>query len=173
MNQILRTLKSLFRLGRLGSLNDNTKTQEAQIELFDNEVVSEVERFQDYGFTSKPVSGGVVAAQVSGNRNHMIVLRINDDEHRIKLNDDWDVALYHKEGHSIQLQQDGLITLTCSKYKVVAGKMEVDAEETTFHGDVIIKGQSESADHICDGVSFNSHVHSGVEPGNSNTGIPQ
>lgn len=59
----------------------------------------------------------------------------------------------------------------------IKGTLTVDGASTlggggTVKGDLSVTGTSTAADHISGGVSGNSHTHSGVEAGGSNTASP-
>lgn len=108
-----RKLQTLIRQGRLAILNDATDTQIAQIELFAEEVVEGVERVQNYGFTSMPTEGGVYVMNVGGKGNQPVIVVVNDDKTRLRINPG-EVAVYHSEGHHIVLKAGGVIGANCT-----------------------------------------------------------
>ncbi|PWD90337.1 phage baseplate assembly protein V [Ignatzschineria cameli] len=106
-------LRKLIRQGRLAMLNDATDTQIAQVELFADEVVGDVERLQNYGFTSMPTEGGVYLVNIGGKGNQPVILVVNDDKTRLRINPG-EVAVYHSEGHHIVLKASGVIEANCT-----------------------------------------------------------
>lgn len=82
-------------------INDNGGLQVVQAQLLEGET-AEIERLQDYGFTSRPPKGSEgVAVFVGGNRDHGIMLRVDNRQYRLKLPNDADVAMYDKSGNKI------------------------------------------------------------------------
>lgn len=74
---------------------------------------------------------------------------------------------YTHQGNRIQTGnhvQTGNFNLT--------GDMGIDGN-LSVDGDIICTGEITCSDIIVDGVSFNSHVHGGVETGGGTTGVPQ
>lgn len=105
--------KNIFRQGELGLLNDATDTQIAQIELLPGEVVGDVERIQNYGFTSLPTEGGVYAIPMGGKANQLVIIAINDVNTRLRILPG-EVAVYHAEGHHVVLKAGGVIEANCT-----------------------------------------------------------
>lgn len=87
-------------------VDDSLKMQEVQIGLLAGEVASDVERFQEYGFTSVPLEGAeAVALAVGGSRAHLVVVATDDRRHRLSGLQDGEVALYNDEGSYIKLKR--------------------------------------------------------------------
>lgn len=87
MERLLENLKRKIQLiiGRavLLAVNNSTKTQGVQISLLADEISSDVERFQEYGFETYPLAGAeALALHVSGNRDEGVVITIHDNRYR-------------------------------------------------------------------------------------------
>lgn len=87
MERLLENLKRKIQLmvGRsvLLAVNNSTKTQGVQISLLADEVSSDVERFQEYGFETYPLAGAeALALHVAGNRDEGVVITIHDNRYR-------------------------------------------------------------------------------------------
>ena len=54
---LARKVQLLARRGIVKLIYDNPKMQELQLSIFDGEIRDRVERWQDYGFTSRPHPG--------------------------------------------------------------------------------------------------------------------
>ena len=148
--------QTLIRQGRLARLDDANNTQTLQVELMADEVFEDVERVQNYGFSSNPSKGGVYGFKVGGKSNQLVVVVINDDTDRVRLENADDVAVYHREGHKIVLTQDGVIRISCKKIigdaeesadintieatVTASGSVTVDTPTTTITGDTTIEG---------------------------------
>jgi len=78
--------------------------QIVQIDLGNDGLISEVERVQNFGFSSHPANGAqAVVACISGNREHPIVIAIDDGEYRPAVSEG-DSVMYNKNGTKITLQ---------------------------------------------------------------------
>jgi phage baseplate assembly protein V len=95
----------MLMLGRavLQVINDDAGLQRVQVSLLAKETRDNVERFQQYGYTSHPHPGAEAAVLfLAGNRDHPIVIAIDDRRYRLQALEQGEVALYTDED-----QQDG------------------------------------------------------------------
>lgn len=116
-----RKLRNAFARGVLNMVADGLKMQANQVQLLDGEVLDNVERAQQYGFTSVPQAGAeVFVAFVGGDRGHGVVLAVDDRRYRLKGLKGGEVALYTDEGDSIILKRDNHIEVKTRHYKVMA-----------------------------------------------------
>lgn len=116
-------------------VNDGLKLQGLQISLLADEVREDVERFQEYGFTSHPLPGAeAVAAAVSGSRDHLVVLAVDDRRYRIKGLAAGEVAIYTDEGDQVVLRRGGTIEVKA------ATKLQVTAPAVTMSGTLSVQG---------------------------------
>ncbi|HDR1022159.1 TPA: phage baseplate assembly protein V [Pasteurella multocida] len=157
---IKRSLKLLINRGVMSFVSDEHMRQNLQIRLQSDEVIDEAERFQNYGFSSVPTAGEVIALEVGGKRSHLAVLVVDDKGVRPKGLKSGDVVVYHQEGHRILLTETGEIILTCKKLTVQAEEQVVfETPQTQFTGNVDIMGQSTAKDHVSSGISGKDHNH--------------
>lgn len=152
-------------------INDQKKLQLLQLEVTDGEIREDVERFQNYGFTSVPKDGAeAVIVRVGGNSDHGIVICVDDRRYRIGNLESGEVAVYDATGSTIVLKKNGDIEVTPSSGNA---KLDCDVEIT---GDLKCDGDATvSGDTNCDGtvtgstdvvggstnVSLKGHKHSG------------
>ena len=133
--------------------------QEVKVSLFAGEV-KEMERFQNYGFTSSPLASAEgVCVFAGGNREHGICLAIDDRRYRLKSIPSGGVALYDASGTKIVLSNDGKIEVNAeTEVKVVS------ATKTVIDAPAIEVGQG-TLESILNGQTFqsffNSHTHVG------------
>lgn len=175
MSALQRALRPLAQriqlmLGRavVQLVNDAAKLQGLQITLLADEVRGDVERFQQYGMTSHPHPGAeAIAASVAGNRDHVVVLAVDDRRYRLMGLERGEVALYTDEGDTIVLKRGGVVEVTAgTKVRLVTPLVECS-------GDVTVAGTLTAAvDVLGGGVSLKGHRHGGVQPGSSQTGVP-
>lgn len=137
MDPLRRRVRLMISRALLSVINDGGGIQIVQVKLLEGEVRDGVERIQNYGFTSVPIPGaeGVMAC-VSGNRDHGIVIAMDDKRYRIKALESGEVAVYthlDKEDHKhrIIFKNDGSI-------ECLAKNVLVKATETArIEGDVV------------------------------------
>lgn len=82
----------------LAAIGDAGPIQTAQAKLLADETHDDMERVQEYGFTSVPLPGaeGVVVF-VGGNRDHGLIIATDDRRYRLKGLQGGEVALYTDE----------------------------------------------------------------------------
>ena len=95
----------------LEAVSDIEGIQGVKVSLLEGEV-KEMERFQNYGFTSRPGKGAEgVCVFVGGNREHGICIALDDRTFRLKGLADGQVALYDQAGAKVLLKNDGTIEI--------------------------------------------------------------
>ncbi len=98
----------------LAAVTDSKGIQEVQVQLYAGEV-REMERFQNYGFTSVPLpSAEGVCVFPGGNREHGICISIDDRTYRLKSLAAGSVALYDASGTKIVLSNDGQVEVNAA-----------------------------------------------------------
>lgn len=120
--------------GVVKTVDDSKKAQILQVDLLDSEPRDDVERLQNYGFTSHPEDGAeVVAACVGGRRDHAVVIAVDDRRYRIGNLEKGEVLVYSKTGSKVLLKANGDIEVTPSSGKTelisdlhVTGALTVD-----------------------------------------------
>lgn len=96
----------------LSALSDGAARQRVQFSALRGEIKDNVERMQDYGFTSHPHPGAqVVFICVGGNRDHPIVVRADDPRHRKTGLQPGEVAIYTDEGDFIHLKRGRIMEI--------------------------------------------------------------
>jgi len=116
-------------------VDDSLKMQALQISLKGDAVRDDVERFQQYGFTSVPFGDAeAIVLAVGGNRNHLVAIAVDDRRYRKKDLQPGESALYSDEGDYVILKRGRIV-------EVKAGtKLRVDAPLAELTGDVTIAG---------------------------------
>lgn len=92
--------KIFLLLGRaiLTAVNNEEGTQKIQITVMNNETITDVERFQEYGLETYPlIDAEAFSIFLNGNRDHGIVLCVHDRRYRPKDLVKGEVALYTDE----------------------------------------------------------------------------
>ena len=146
-----RRILSMIGKCVITAIDDSSNLQLTQITFLKDEVIDDVERIQQFGFTSTPPSGseGIVAF-IGGNQSHPIVISTDNSEYRLKGLQDGACAIYNSNGDYVKLTQD---------------KIEVYATEITLgNGSEFKKLITEEFQNV-----FNNHGHDYVPSG---TGTP-
>lgn len=163
LQPLLTKIMFLFGRGKITRLNatDNTgsfgtgstKTsnpQRLQMNGLKSEVLTSIERAQEYGLETWPIPAATseaIIACINGNRSYPIVLCVKDDAYRPLDLSEGDVCLYTKfdktTGHRIHLvASTKAIEMTAAKYKLSnqAGTIEfldlIDQLLTLLQGNV-------------------------------------
>lgn len=183
-NPLQRQIRSLANRVRLGVgrgiirlVSDAAGLQTAQVSLMANETRSNVERMQEYGFTSVPHPGAEAAVVfIGGERGHGLIIAVDDRRYRLKGLEGGEVAIYTDEGDSIILRRGNQIDVQTLTLNIDAAiGVNIETQELYVTGDVRVEG--EIIDNFSgDGQSmgdmramFNRHTH--AETG-SQTAIP-
>lgn len=116
-------------------VDDSTKLQALQVTLLADELRTDVERFQNYGFTSHPHAGAeAVAVCVAGSRDHVVVLAVDDRRYRMTALAQGEVAIYTDEGDHIVLKRGGTVEV------LAATKVDVRTPLVECSGDLVVRG---------------------------------
>lgn len=116
-----RVLQSVAR-ALIAATQDDRGLQKLQVELLADEVHSNVDRVQEYGFTSRPLPGAEgVFVSVNGSREHGVIIAVDDRRYRLKSLAPGEVALYTDEGDKIHFKRGQKIEITSgAEVKVTA-----------------------------------------------------
>lgn len=116
LEPIKRRIKLMISRATLVSVTDSDGRQTAQLTGFKNEVKSSVERIQQYGITSNPLSGAqVILLSITGTRSHPVIIAADDPRYRPTDGEDGESGSYHFEGHRIRLMQGGIVQIECTQ----------------------------------------------------------
>lgn len=127
---LARRIRLMAARAILTLIDDATKMQGLQVKLLDGEVCNNVDRVQNYGFTSVPLPGaeGIYLA-LGGSRDHGVVIVADDRRYRIKGLQGGEVAIYTDEGDKIVLKRGNVIEITAAtKIRMVTPLLEVTGE---------------------------------------------
>jgi phage baseplate assembly protein V len=121
-------IRLMIGRGILRMVNDANDLQTAQVELLEGEIHNNVERFQNYGFTSKPFPGAEVAwLSVCGDRDHGIIVAIDDRRYRLPGLEDGECSLYDDLGQKVHLTRTGIVASSPMKISAIAPEVDIVA----------------------------------------------
>jgi phage gp45-like len=147
----------MLMVGRavLAAVNDGTKLQGLQINLLADETRDDVERFQNYGYTSHPHPGAeAIALSITGTRDHVVVIAVDDRRYRLKGLQEGEVAMYSDEGDTIVLKRGRVIEVTAGT------SLEVITPLAHFTGNITVDGRVDVVGDVTgEGKSLAHHTH--------------
>lgn len=160
-------------------VGDTEGTQTLQVEILSDELRDDVERAQDYGFTSHPLAGSeAVIVCAGGVRERSIAVVVGDRRYRLKLQPG-EVAMYDDLGNCVKLLRDMVKVEAVQHLEATAPTTKIVSEVTiegslTVNGPSTLNGDIASTGSITNnGKSIGStHTHTGVTPGGGSTGVP-
>lgn len=157
-----RALKLAVGRAVLAAVSDAAQRQLVEFEALKGEVKTNVERVQQYGFTSHPLPGAqVVFICVGGNRDHPLAISVDDPRHRLSGLEEGEVALYTDEGDTIILRRNRTIEITTETLLVKASE-KVRMETPTLE----VTGEIKD---ICDGGGKTMSAMRGIYNGHTHT----
>ncbi|AGC43251.1 phage assembly protein [Myxococcus stipitatus DSM 14675] len=105
--------------GFLRRANDTGRLQTLQVDVGAGET-REVERFQNYGFTSVPPAGAEAAVVfVGGRRDHGIAVAVDDRRCRLAGLEQGEVAVYTDQGDKVVIKRGGVIEISATTKVVI------------------------------------------------------
>lgn len=150
-----RRLRLMVDRALVRIVTDSLGRQNLQVQSLADETNDDVERFQNYGFSSVPPPGSeAIVVAVGGRRGGMVAIAVEDKGSRPRGGEEGDVILYHQEGHVIVLKKNGLAEIRVKKINLIAeescdiiGKQINITGPTSFSEDIRVQGKS-FLDHI-------------------------
>lgn len=144
-------------------VTDAAKLQKVQISMLADEERGDVERFQNYGFTSVPhADAEAIAVSVGGSRSHMVVIAVDDRRYRLAGLEDGEVAIYTDEGDKIVLKRGREIEVTAGTRFIVHAPDSIFKGNAHFEGNVTCDQNVSDANGSMQEMrdTYNGHNHS-------------
>lgn len=116
---IQRRVVNMIARGTTSKATDEAKgLQRLQITLSAQEVLDGIERMQEYGFASRPLTGAeTLAVFLGGDRSHGLVIATDDRRYRPKDLIEGETGLYNSAGNRFRMKPNGNAELTAGKFK--------------------------------------------------------
>ncbi|MFT3843363.1 MAG: phage baseplate assembly protein [Myxococcaceae bacterium] len=176
---IVNRLRNVTRRAVVTQIDDSTKRQRLQLEALSGEVLSGVEHWQPYGFTSVPAAPDkdnpeALVVRLGSNATTSVAIMVEDRRYRLASLAAGEVALYDATGTTFVMKASGDVEVTPSSGKF---KVNGDIEAT---GDVVANGVSlENHEHEVGGPATNASISITSSPASSgspvtasSTGVP-
>lgn len=181
LQPLKRRIAMMVARGVLQVSDDEAVLQAVQLEMLADEVAT-YERVQNYGMTSHvPAGGEAVVVCPGGNREHGLVVAVDDRRYRLKGLAEGEVAIYTDEGDSLHLQRGNRIAVTtgtlvvnaADAIKARAPVVTIDASDAVLVNTPVMKvsGAIQAGGDIVDKAGgggqsmagmrrvYNSHTH--------------
>ncbi|MGD9638389.1 MAG: phage baseplate assembly protein V [Alphaproteobacteria bacterium] len=161
-------------------INDKSGIQNIQVTLLADEIRDNVERFQNYGFSSVPLSGAEAAVVfVGGNRSHGLAIAIDDRRYRLKNLAAGEVAIYTDEGDSITLKRGKIINVNTETLNITASN-SVNFTTPSINTTGLIKADGDITDNSSSNTNsmstmrdiYNTHTHPENNLTSGSTDVP-
>lgn len=145
LKEARRKILMMIGLGTLEKINDSTPIQKVQTAMLEDEVHTDYDRMQEYGFTSVPLPGcQAVVACVGGARDNGVIIATEDRRYRPKDLAEGEVVLYDTHGNFIKLQADGKIIIRSFL------NVTIEAPNVTLTGNLQVNGNITANGNIKD-----------------------
>lgn len=164
-----RRISNMIARAVVRLVSDDTKLQSLQVSLLAETTRDGAERFQQYGFTSHPhVGAEAIVLFPFGNRDHPIVIAVDDRRYRKTGLEPGETALYTDEGDFILMKRGRIVQVVAgAKLDVTAPEVVVAASSKIRFETPLLECTGEIKDRCdADGRSmsemretYNDHVH--------------
>jgi len=140
---LVRRVALLAGRGIVRLVKDSTLLQELQLSILAGETAADVERFQEYGFTSVPKrpnpdgQAEAVVLHLGGGRDHAVVVAVDDRRYRLKALAEGEVALYDDLGTKVHLKRGGELQLSAVTAKIDAPTVDINGADVDIDGSSI------------------------------------
>lgn len=181
LGPIYRRVMLIVGRGTLTMTDDGNGQQRQQVTLLDGETRDAADRVQQYGLSSHPPAGSqVVVINLGGQRDHPIVIGVDDPSarptglasgevmlwtahgQRVHLQGDGGTLITDAQGHRIHLKPGGDVDVECVNLSVTAsGGVAMDTPALTVTGE-ISDGSGQSMAQMR--AIYNAHQHPGHAP---------
>jgi phage baseplate assembly protein V len=110
LNRLGRRILLLMARGAIALVDDTKGVQTLQVRLNALELIPDVPRYAEYGFTSNPPAGTqALVAFKNGDRNDGFVIATSNAKYRLTGLQSGEVAIHDSRGQSVYLTADGIV----------------------------------------------------------------
>lgn len=141
LRPIKRRLSSMVARAIVVDVVEDLQRQGLQVRIDNDESGDNIERFQQYGFSSVPPKDSeAIIASLRGDVGQRIALAVEKKELRPK-GDPLDVFIYHAEGHSMRLTKSGQLLISVTDAIVEASNsFTIISPQTLIDGPLHVTG---------------------------------
>jgi phage baseplate assembly protein V len=182
MGRWQRKVALMVARGIVQYVEDEHGLQQINLLVTAGDLWSEVQRFQEYGFTSSPLPGAeAIVCAIGGLRSFGAIVATDDRRYRLQTLPKGGVALYDAHGSTVVLDNAGDITATGTGIITATAPTVVVNASVKVHmatpllevtGDIIDNVGTNAHTMANTRTIFNGHFHGGVQAGAANTNTP-
>lgn len=126
LEPLRRRVLALVGRAIIEATKDDGPIQLLKVQGLADESLEDVDRVQEYGFTSVPKAGAeAIFVSLGGNREHTVVIAVDDRRYRLKGLAEGEVAIYSDEGDKIVLKRGNKIEVTTKTFTVNTEKTSI------------------------------------------------
>lgn len=161
LDPIKRRVHLMISRAVMSALVDTSGRQFVQVSALKGETKDNVERVQQYGFTSNPLSGAqAIMLCLGGNRAHPVVTNVDDPRYRPTDSEAGESGCYHYEGHRIRLMQNGIVQIECERLIVQAtDQIRFETPKLDVTGEIKDRCDADGQSMSDMRDVYNSHTH--------------
>jgi phage baseplate assembly protein V len=166
---IAQRIGNMFSRGIVSASNAGSKMQTLQLRLLAGEQKDNVEHFEPFGFTSRPLPGAEhVSIFFDGDRSHGITLVVADRRYRLTGLQEGEAAFHDAYGNHAHFKKDGTLDV------VATLQVQITSPLITASGDLHVAGnivaQGDITDHGSKTMAgmrstYNGHTHTDPQGG--------
>ena len=136
-------------------VKDDKNIQLVQLSILKDEVKDNVERIQNYGFTSVPGKDAeAVVLFVNGNKDHGLVIACDQGKYRLKGLAEGDVAIYDKNDNYVKLTDSGIEVNSSNEKVIIRADGDIEIGNASLKKLINDEFQSLFGNHVHNYVGF-------------------
>jgi len=172
LNRLARRILLMMARGSVTLVDDTKPVQMLQLRVNGLELIPDIPRYAEYGFTSNPPDGTqAVIASKNGDRNDGIVIATSNAKYRMKGLATGEVAIYDDSGQSVYLSAAGIVVNGGGKPVEITNTPQITADTPLLRctGDILDNCNTNSRTVAGMRSVANGHTHpiNNVQTGSS------
>lgn len=163
IDKLINRILMLVATAIIERVDDSQKIQKNQVSVFSDDVRSNIDRFQQYGFSSVPVPGcQAILICPGGSKDRSIVIATDDERYRPTGLNQGEAIMFNHLGDYAKMDKNGRFYINVSDKVYIDGDLEVT-------GDIRDNIGSNSDNLAAMRSKFNAHTHPGDSGGTTGT----
>jgi phage baseplate assembly protein V len=162
LNRLARRILLMMARGSVTLVDDTKPVQMLQLRVNGLELIPDIPRYAEYGFTSNPPNGTqAVIASKNGDRNDGIVIATSNAKYRMKGLATGEVAIYDDSGQSVYLSAAGIVVDGGGKPVEITNTPQITADTPLLRctGDILDNCNTNTRTMAGMRTVANSHTH--------------
>ncbi|WP_260430436.1 phage baseplate assembly protein V [Burkholderia stagnalis] len=162
LNRLARRILLMMARGTITLVDDSQNVQTLQVRVNGLELLPDIPRFAEYGFTSNPPAGTqAIVGSKNGDRNDGIVIATSNAKYRLVGLSTGEVAIHDDKGQSVYLSASGIVVNGGGRPITLTNTPKVRAETVRLEctGDIVDNCDTTGRSMAADRVIFNGHNH--------------